>query len=180
MECGIWQWQWTIVKSIMALRFCKSEHPTTQHNFSGHHQSSHNLPLYSASYWTVAVMNPARRGENDHHRQMAPRTDTNQCRRHVAHDMAKSIQIARVTSANTTHSTKILAVNCKQLSGNKNRPTIFMVPMGCLAVSRRSQHSGQRIQIHVLEALWHPKNPFWDFILSQKWYIYMLPFRLCS
>jgi hypothetical protein len=30
--------------------------------------------------------------------------------------MAKDIQISRVTSANTTHLTKILAVNCKQLS----------------------------------------------------------------
>jgi hypothetical protein len=44
--------------------------------------------------------------------------DTNQrqaCRtRHVA----KGIQISRVTSANVTHLTKILAVNCKQLSSN--------------------------------------------------------------
>jgi hypothetical protein len=72
MECGIQQQQQKIVKSITALRFCKSEHPATQHYFSGRHQSSHNLPLYSASYWTVAVMNPARRGENDHHAQTAP------------------------------------------------------------------------------------------------------------
>jgi hypothetical protein len=35
---------------------------------------------------------------------MAARADTNQCCRHhdVAYDMAKSIQIARVTSANMT------------------------------------------------------------------------------
>jgi hypothetical protein len=45
-------------------------------------------------------------------------TDTNQHHRHVAHDMAKGIQISRVTSANTTHSTKISAVNCKQLSSD--------------------------------------------------------------
>jgi hypothetical protein len=45
-----------------------------------------------------------------------PRTVTNQCHRHVTHDMAKSIQIYRVTLANLTHWTKILAVNCKQLS----------------------------------------------------------------
>jgi hypothetical protein len=32
--------------------------------------------------------------------------------------MAKGIQISRVASANTTHSTKILAVNRKQLSSN--------------------------------------------------------------
>jgi hypothetical protein len=63
-------------------------------------------------------MNPARRGEIDHHQQTAPRTDTNQCRRRVAHVIAKSIKISRVTSANMTHSTKILAVNRKQLSSN--------------------------------------------------------------
>jgi hypothetical protein len=67
MECGIWQQQQKIVKSITALRFCKLEHPATQHYFSGRHQSSHNLPLYSASCWTVVVTNLARRGENDHH-----------------------------------------------------------------------------------------------------------------
>jgi hypothetical protein len=47
--------------------------------------------------------------------------DTNQCHRHIPYDMAKSIQISRVTSANTTHSTKISAVNhryCKQLSND--------------------------------------------------------------
>jgi hypothetical protein len=49
---------------------------------------------------------------------MAARADTNQCCRCVAYDMAKSIQISRVTSANTTHWTKILAVNCKQLSND--------------------------------------------------------------
>jgi hypothetical protein len=72
MECGIWQQQWKVVKSITVLRYCKSEHPVTQHNFSGRHQSSHNPPLYSTSYWTLAVMNPVRRGENNHHVQMAP------------------------------------------------------------------------------------------------------------
>jgi hypothetical protein len=115
MECGIWQWQQKIVKSITALRFCKSEHPIAQHGFSRCHQSSHNPPLHSASYWNEAVMNPARRGENDHHQRTAPRTDTNQRRRRVAHDMTKGIQISRVMSANTTHLTKISAVNCKQL-----------------------------------------------------------------
>jgi hypothetical protein len=55
MECGILQRQQKIIKSITVLRFCKSEHLATQHNFSGHHQSSHNPPLYSASYWPVAV-----------------------------------------------------------------------------------------------------------------------------
>jgi hypothetical protein len=118
MECGIQQWQRKIVKSIMALRFCKSEHPAAQHDFSWHRQSSHNPPLYSASYWNVAVTNPARRGENDHHWRTAPRTDTNQCCRRVLHDMARGIQFSRVTSANTTHSTKILAVNRKQLSSD--------------------------------------------------------------
>jgi hypothetical protein len=46
---------------------------------------------------------------------MVPRADTNQCCRCVTHNMAKCIQITRVTSANMTHSTKISAVNHKQL-----------------------------------------------------------------
>jgi hypothetical protein len=40
---------------------CGSANQNTQlHNIisqAGHHQSSHNPPLYSASYWTVAVTN---------------------------------------------------------------------------------------------------------------------------
>jgi hypothetical protein len=117
---GMWNstWQQKIVKSITALRFCKSEHPAAQHDFSWCPQSSHNPPLYSASYWNVAVTNPARRGENDHHQRTAPRNDTNQHRRRVAHDMAKGIQISSVMSANTTYSTNISAVNRKQLSSN--------------------------------------------------------------
>jgi hypothetical protein len=43
-----------------------------QHYFSGPCQLSHNPPLYSASYWTVAVTNPARIGENDHHVRTVP------------------------------------------------------------------------------------------------------------
>jgi hypothetical protein len=69
-----------------------------------------------------------------------------------------------VTSSN---STKILAVNWKQLSNNIIDP-LFFGTCG-LAVSRQN-HSGQSIQIHVLQVLWHPKNRFWNFILSQKWY----------
>jgi hypothetical protein len=38
-------------------------------------------------------------------------TPTNVAGMSVAHDMAKGIQIARVMSANMTHSTKILVVN---------------------------------------------------------------------
>jgi hypothetical protein len=174
MECGILQWQWKIIKSITVLRFCKSEHFPTQQKFSGHHQSSHNPPLYITSYWTAAVMNPARRGEKDHHHWTAPRTDTNQCRRHVAHDMAKGIQISRVTSANITHSTKISAVNRKQLSSDIIDP-YFYDTYGS-AVSRQS-HSWQSNQIWVIEALWHPKNQK-DFILSRKRYIYYVTFLL--
>jgi hypothetical protein len=57
-------------------------------------------------------------GGKDHHQWMAVRADTNLCCRHVTYDMAKSIQISRVTSANTTHSTKILAASHKQLSND--------------------------------------------------------------
>jgi hypothetical protein len=42
--------------------------------------------------------------------------DTNQCSRRVSYNMAKPIQISRVTSANMTHLTKISVVNHKQLS----------------------------------------------------------------
>jgi hypothetical protein len=49
---------------------------------------------------------------------MATRADTNQCHRHVTYNMAISIQIARVMSANMTHLTKILVVNHKQLSND--------------------------------------------------------------
>jgi hypothetical protein len=38
-----------------------------------------------------------------------------------------------------------------------------------MAVSRRT-HSGQSIQIHALEVSWHPKNQFWNFILSWRPY----------
>jgi hypothetical protein len=31
-------------------------------------------------------------------------------------------------------------------------------------------HSGQSIQIWVLEVSWNPKNWFWSFILSPNWY----------
>jgi hypothetical protein len=130
MECEIQQWQWKIVKSITALWFCKSEHPAAQHGFSWCHQSSHNLPLHSASYWNGAVTNPARRGEKNPNQQMAPRTDTNQCHRQVAHNMAKGIQISRVTSANTSHLTKILAGQSQTALQRHHRPPIFMVPMG--------------------------------------------------
>jgi hypothetical protein len=118
MECGIQQREQKIVESITAMRFCKLEHPAAQHNFSWRHQSSHNPPLHSTSYWTVAVTNTARRGGNHHHLQMVPRADTIKCRRRVTHDMAKCIQITRVTSANMTHPTQILAVNHKQLPRN--------------------------------------------------------------
>jgi hypothetical protein len=165
MECGILQQQWKIIKSITALWFCKLEHLATQHNFSGHCQSSHNLPLYSASYWTVAVMNPARRGEKDHHQWTAPRTDTNPCRRRVAHDMAKGIQISRVTSANTTHSTKILAVSCKQLSSDIMDPLFLYLWVGSVkAEPQWAKYPNLSDKSFVTS-----KKPILDFILLWKW-----------
>jgi hypothetical protein len=144
MECGIRQREWKIVQSITAMRFCKSEHPAAQHNFSRRHQSSHNPPLHSASYWTLAVTNAARRGRNHHHLRMALRADTNECRRRVAHNMAKCIQITRVTSANMTHLTKISAVIRKQLPSDTIDPHFYGTHG--LAVPRRS-HGGKSIQI---------------------------------
>jgi hypothetical protein len=49
------------------------------------------------------------------HQELTP---TNVTGSHIAYDMAKSLQITRVTSANMTHSTKILAINHKQLSSD--------------------------------------------------------------
>jgi hypothetical protein len=75
---------------------------------------------------------------------MEGRADTNQCCKHVAHDMAKCIQITRVMSANMTHLIKISVVNCKQLSNDIIEPLIF--DTYGLAVSRWS-HSGHSIQV---------------------------------
>jgi hypothetical protein len=144
MECGIRQWQRKIIKSITALQFCKSEHPAAQHGFSWCHQSSHNLPLCSASYWNEAVTNPARRGENDHHRRTAPRTDTNQRCRCVAHDMAKGIQISRVTSANMTQPLdQDFGSQLQTALQWHHRPPIFMVPTRQQCQGRAT--SGKRI-----------------------------------
>jgi hypothetical protein len=66
----------------------------------------------------------------DHHQGTAARADTNQCHRHVlTDDMAKGIQITRLMSSNTTHST-----NSQQSIANSSPMTswtpIFMVPPG--------------------------------------------------
>jgi hypothetical protein len=101
-----------------------SEHPDAQHYFSWCRHSPNIQPLHSTSHWTVMTVNKRKKW-----RKWPPYTngtkdwlpDTNQCHRHVPYDMAKSIQISRVTSANTMHSTKISAVNCrycKQLSND--------------------------------------------------------------
>jgi hypothetical protein len=60
MECGIQQQELQIVKSIMALRFCKSKHPAAQHDFSWRRHSPNNQPLYSASHQTVSTVNKHR------------------------------------------------------------------------------------------------------------------------
>jgi hypothetical protein len=70
MECGIQQQELQIIKSIMVLQFCKSEHPAAQHDFLWHCHSPNNQPLHSASYQTVSTI-------DDHHQRMTPRTDTN-------------------------------------------------------------------------------------------------------
>ncbi len=163
MECGIRQQELQIIKSIMALRFCKSEHPAAQPDFSWRCHSPNNQPLHSTSHQTWKGPSLTSGGKSWHQPTLQAC-----CRWCVADDMAKSIQIARVTSSNPTHSAKISAVNCKQLSNNIIDPLLFYGTYG-LALSRRS-HSGQSIQIWVLEVLWHPKNRFWSFILSQNWY----------
>ncbi len=56
---------------------------------------------------------------------MAARADTNECHKCGAHDMTKCIQITRLTSANITHSTKILVVKCKQLSNDIIDPLFY-------------------------------------------------------
>jgi hypothetical protein len=78
-----------------------------------------------------------------------------------------------VTSSNLT---KILAVNWKQLSNNIIDP-LFFGTYG-LAVSRQS-HSGQSIQIHVLQVLWHIRKTDFGILFRHKnGTVHRLPFHL--
>jgi hypothetical protein len=143
MECRILQQQWKIVKSIMALRFCKSEHLATQHNSSGHHQSSHNPPLYSASYWTVAVTNPARRDEKqwppsmngikDWHQPMSQACCTRHGQRHtnLQSDISKYYPLDQDFASQS--------VNRKQLSSDIIDP--YFYGTNGSAVSRQAEHA---------------------------------------
>ena len=100
---------------------CSSANQNTQlHNIISHG----TVTPQTISHFTAPPIGPyqmlinAKIGGKDHHQWMAARADTNQCHRRVTYDMAKSIQITRVTSANMTHLTKILVVNHKQLSND--------------------------------------------------------------
>jgi hypothetical protein len=55
-ECGIPQQELQIIKSIMALWFCKSEHPAAQLDFSHCGHSPKNQPLHSTSHWTISTV----------------------------------------------------------------------------------------------------------------------------
>ncbi len=111
----------------------------------------------------------AKIGGKDHHQWMAARADTNQCScRCVTHNMAKSIQITRVTSANMTHSTKFLAVNHKQLSNNNIIHHLFLWYLQASSVMVEPQWP-KYPNLSVI-VLWHPKIWFWNFNPLQKWY----------
>jgi hypothetical protein len=105
-----------VESAIMALWFCKSEHPAAQHYFSWCRHSPNNQPPHSASLGTVTTVDKSKKQAVEMttiYKRRQELTPTN-----VADDMAKCIQITRVMSANTTHLTKILVVNRKQLSSN--------------------------------------------------------------
>jgi hypothetical protein len=119
MQCFL-PHQWTF-------EFHKSEHPAAQYYFSWCYHSP------NISHFTVPPIRPwqlsikAKNDEKDHHIQTVPRTDTNLCHRHVTYNMAKSIQISRVTSsANMNHLTRVSAVNHKQLSNDIIYPKFLL------------------------------------------------------
>jgi hypothetical protein len=77
----------------------------------------------------------------------------------------KCIQIARVTSANMTHLTKIL-VNHKLLSNDIIDPLfLWYLQVG----SVKAEPQWAKYPNWVLEVSWHPKTHFWNVILLQKW-----------
>jgi hypothetical protein len=99
-----------------------------------------------------------KRWKQAHHGwRMAPRTDTNQHCRHVSHDMAKGIQISRVMSANTIHSTKILAVNHKQLSSDIILDPLFLWYLRVSSVKTEPQWEK------------YPNLSVRSFMTSKKW-----------
>jgi hypothetical protein len=107
---------------------------------------------------------------------MVARADTNQCHRRVAYDMAQSIQVTRVMSANMTHLTKILAVNHKQLSNDIIDPLFLWYLWVCS--SSRWSHSGQSIQI--VKSFVTSENWFWNLMCHKNSTVHRSPFCLCS
>jgi hypothetical protein len=93
-------------RSSSPSRHCGSANQNTQlHNVISHgavtpqtisHFTAPSIGLYQ-------LLISAKIGGKDHHQRTAARADTNQRLRHVTDDMAKSIQITRVMSANMTH-----------------------------------------------------------------------------
>ncbi len=109
---------------------------------------------------------------------MAPRTDTNQYHRHVTYNMAKSIQISRVTSANMTHLTKILGVNCKHLSNNIIDPLFlwYLWVHSVKAVSQWVKYPNYSERSFV-----RSKKPLLEFLICHKnGVVHRSPFCLCS
>jgi hypothetical protein len=108
-------------RSSSPSQHCGSANQNTQlHNIISHgtitpqtisHFTAPPIRLYQMSI-------NAKTGGKDHHQRMVARADTNQCCRHVTYNVAKSIHIARVLSANMTHLTKISVVNHKQHSND--------------------------------------------------------------
>ena len=89
---------------------CSSANQNTKHSSNNH--------FTGPPIWPYQMSINANIGGKDHHQGMAAKTDSNQCHRCVTDNMAKLIQISRMTSANITHSTKILAVHHKPLSND--------------------------------------------------------------
>jgi hypothetical protein len=120
MECGIWQWEQQTIKSITALRFCKSEHPAAgaQHNFSRHPHSPNNQPLHSPSHQTISNVDkhknwlkgpPSMNGNKSRHQPMSQAC-------HIRHGQILTNCQSDVSKYDLL--TKISVVNHKQLSND--------------------------------------------------------------
>jgi hypothetical protein len=115
MERGIRQQQLKIIKSITVLWFCKLEHPATQ------------ATLFLRAQWIITqsatlqcLLLDYSSNKSNKKRWKWPPWLYKRCHKltptivagvPVTHNMAKGIEIARLMSANMTHSTKVFVVN---------------------------------------------------------------------
>jgi CDGSH-type Zn-finger protein len=88
--------------------FHKLEHPTVQHHFSWCHHSPDNQPFCKASHQNIKTFDKSKKWSKERtiiNKWSQELTQTDVAGMSATYDMAKSKQISRVTSANTTHLT---------------------------------------------------------------------------